>query len=63
MRKNHKRKFEAGYWFHETDTQFTSKTCINLTIMTFVGGFISAYLGVGFAVVYNPLLISLGKHP
>jgi len=31
--------------------------------MTFVGGFLSAYLGVGGATVYNPLLIALGKHP
>lgn len=31
--------------------------------MTFVGGFLSSFLGVGGATVYNPLLIALGKHP
>ena len=63
MRSSYEKKVKAGYRFHETDTQFTSKTSISLSIMTFVGGFLSAFLGVGGATVYNPLLIALGKNP
>jgi len=39
------------------------KTSITLSIMTVIGGFLSSFLGVGGASIYNPLLITLGKHP
>jgi len=63
MRKSYARKVESGYRFHESDTQFTLKNSINLSVITFIGGFLSAFLGVGGATVYNPLLIALNKHP
>lgn len=63
MRNMYSRKVACGYRFHESDTQFTLKNSISLSIMTFVGGFLSSFLGVGGATVYNPLLIALNKHP
>ena len=63
MRGSYAKKVSCGYRFHESDTQFTLGNSISLSIMTFVGGFLSAFLGVGGATVYNPLLIALNKHP
>lgn len=63
MRGSYLKKVTAGYRFHESDTQFTMGQSVALTITTFVGGFLSAFLGVGGATVYNPLLIALNKHP
>lgn len=63
MRGSYTRKVAAGYRFHETDTQFTLSNAIFLSAATFVGGFLSAFLGVGGATIYNPLLIALNKHP
>jgi uncharacterized membrane protein YfcA len=38
-------------------------TCVKLSIITFVGGLASGYLGIGGATIYNPVMLSIGKGP
>jgi len=34
-----------------------------MSLITFIGGFLSSFLGLGGSSFYNPIMIALGTHP
>lgn len=59
-----KRKDQVAYNFSEGDIIWSSKTKIFvITLVGFIGGLISAIVGVGGGIIFSPLLLSLDLHP
>jgi hypothetical protein len=47
----------------DSDIIFTTKNVLILVFLGFFGGIISAALGLGGGVIYNPILLTLGLPP
>jgi uncharacterized membrane protein YfcA len=58
-----KTKREVGYEFHKADIIWTKGVSLKLALVCLMGGTASGTLGIGGGLIYNPLLIELGKHP
>lgn len=56
-------KTSIGYVFKEGDLMWTAKTTTILLIISFIGGALTAIVGIGGGVVYTPLLLEFGVHP
>ena len=56
-------KEKAGYAFHSSDLEFSTKNARNLAGLAFFGGICGGCLGIGGGMIFNPLLLELGMLP
>lgn len=61
--KDYEEKQMSGYQFQEGDIVWTFKTTSVLLIISFIGGAITAIVGIGGGVIYTPLLLEFDVHP
>lgn len=63
LKKEYKDKLKANYDFVEGDLIFNHKIVAKLIIMGFFAGILAGILGIGSALILNPMLILLGMNP
>lgn len=63
LRKEYYYKKEVGWKFNDHDLHITFKGISSLIFFSFIGSLVSAFLGVGPAVVLAPIMLKEGLTP